>query len=154
MNYIDYRARVTDYTQKSLAQLRSNDPEEDRIRGLYPQARYRHPHPVYYLMESLIAFGLSNDAEEVLLKPDEKEVGVYFKRDDEWQKILALPKALQRAVTDRFKDSGEMEINQTGQTQSGFFHVVSQGKKFHMPLTVTPSSHGETIAFHFQLQKD
>ena len=142
----DYIARLSDYSARSLAQLEKHDPEEQRIRNLYPEARYRAPHPIFYVMESLVGLGLSANAEEVLLEPTADEVAIYLRQNGKFERFSTLAKTFQEPLTDRFRDSAGLYNQQV----RGHFHIRWQDKNFLMPVAFAPAEFGEKITFRFE----
>lgn len=154
MNYHDYVELMGGDIEKALIRLSAEDPSEQSIREKYPAARYRAPHPIFDLVQSLTACGLLSGAEEVRLIPIASEIDCFLRREDNVQKLFSFPKTLQTPITERLKDSASLNVDDCNSPQNGHIDVLWESESYIMPLTFTPSEHGEAIAFHFVPKAD
>ncbi|HYE74556.1 MAG TPA: hypothetical protein VEF04_14550 [Blastocatellia bacterium] len=144
-----YLHKIKEYSQASIARLATDDSEEERIRTLYSDARYRAPHPIFSLMQLIVGLGVSANAWEVQLIRGRQETQVNASINGKMTELTTLPTELYEPLVERFIDGAGLVADRSDY-RSGEFCVKWQDKNYVMPLTVTSVDAEEMLTFQIR----
>ena len=143
------QAQFENGVAESLAQLASGDAPENSLRQRHPSARYRDPHPVFQLSNSLLSWALSNCATgmQVISSPDSSDV--FFDAAGVLQPIASMPPTLHQPIVSRFMDMATVDVTSEAKIQQGTIHMLWQGKEYQMTAKFLPASSGINVILWF-----
>lgn len=134
----------------SLAEFAAGDVSEIEIRRHHPNARYRDPHPVSRLANSLLKWALVKGASEIYLVPSGAGLEVRFRIADTTEHVTTLPKSLQESLTARLKDMSCVDVaKHQPQSDSIPLYWEDASTNYDVFASFAPTQNGEAVTLRF-----
>ena len=99
--------------------------------------------PVIRLVNYILYNAVKEGASDIHVEPAERCVRVRYRIDGKLYKSLEVPQHLLNALTSRIKIMGAMDISERRLPQDGRMHVVMDGRKIDLRVSIFPGSRGE-----------
>ena len=109
--------------------------------------------PVAKLMNLIITEAIREDAGDIYIEPQEKDMRIRYRVDGVCHEVVRSPKKLHRQLLSRLKIASGMDIAEKRIPQDGRFGVVVDGKSVDFRVAVVPSVQGEISVMRL-LRKD
>jgi type IV pilus assembly protein PilB len=134
-----YRGEMTSSSAQALA-------KESQTRGdIIEEGEGTEGLPVVRLVDALLSRAIREDATDVHIEPEEKNVKVRFRIDGMLHVRLTINKALQPALVTRIKIMANMDISENRIPQDGRISFVLDGKSYDQRVSTFPTIYGEKI---------
>lgn len=101
--------------------------------------------PVVRLVDALLSRAIREEATDVHIEPEEKNVKVRFRVDGMLHARLTINKALQPALVTRIKIMANMDISENRVPQDGRISFALEGKSYDQRVSTFPTIYGEKI---------
>lgn len=101
--------------------------------------------PAAKIISTLLKRSVREKASDIHIEPSEEDVKVRFRIDGVLNKIMALPKEVQPAITSRVKILANLKIDETRLPQDGRLQILLDGNKVDFRISTIPTVNGEKI---------
>ncbi len=101
--------------------------------------------PLIKLVDSLIAYGIKERATDIHVEVDESVGRIRYRIDGILQTSFILPKKIHRAVANRIKIIGNMDITEQRLPQDGSFRFTYNSREIDVRVSTLPTIHGESV---------
>jgi type IV pilus assembly protein PilB len=105
--------------------------------------------PVVRLVDHLLTKAIRDRATDLHIQPGERTVITRFRVDGALVQGASLPKAVQAAITARFKILAEVNIAESRLPQDGKFQFAYGKRRFDVRASFLPSIYGEKVVLRF-----
>jgi type IV pilus assembly protein PilB len=124
------------------------DVDEDDVEVLKDQlqdadAKDADSSPVVRLVNHIIQSALKENASDIHIEPDERELKVRLRIDGVLFDLMNPPKKMHAAMTSRIKIMSNLDIAERRLPQDGRIRATVLGRKLDLRVSTTPTSHGE-----------
>ncbi|WP_312279250.1 ATPase, T2SS/T4P/T4SS family, partial [Oscillibacter sp.] len=109
--------------------------------------------PTVRLVNSIIERAVEENASDIHIEPEEKELRVRMRIDGVMHSIMSVPKDLQASVISRLKIMGGMDITERRIPQDGRAAVRSKDRDVDLRMSTLPVIYGEKVVIRL-LDKD
>ncbi len=101
--------------------------------------------PVVKLVNYLVFNAVRENASDIHIEPDDKNLRVRYRVDGKLFERLRPPYQMHSAIVSRIKIMAELDIAQRRLPQDGGIHVLVEGKPIDLRVSVMPGSFGEKV---------
>jgi type IV pilus assembly protein PilB len=101
--------------------------------------------PVVKLVNYLLYNAVRENASDIHIEPDDKELRVRYRVDGKLYEKMRPPHQMLSAVVSRIKIMAELDIAQRRLPQDGGIHVLVEGRPIDLRVSVMPGSFGEKV---------
>jgi type IV pilus assembly protein PilB len=109
--------------------------------------------PVAKLMNVIIGEAVRENAGDIYIEPQEKDMRIRYRVDGVCHEVVRSPRKLHRQLISRIKIASSMDIAEKRVPQDGRFGVVTQGSAVDFRVAVVPTVQGELCVMRL-LRKD
>jgi type IV pilus assembly protein PilB len=109
--------------------------------------------PVAKLMNVIIGEAVRENAGDIYIEPQEKDMRIRYRVDGVCHEVVRSPRKLHRQLISRIKIASSMDIAEKRVPQDGRFGVVTQGAAVDFRVAVVPTVQGELCVMRL-LRKD
>lgn len=131
------KAEFGDIIDKNSSQLEggSQDDLEKIAQGL----------PIIRIVDTLIKHAILQNASDIHIEPDEKEVRVRYRIDGILHEAMILPKQVRDGIIARIKVLANLKLDEHRVPQDGRFKIEKDGTKMSFRVSVLPIFDGEKV---------
>jgi len=97
------------------------------------------------LVTFIVAGAIKNNASDIHVEAEEKEVKVRYRIDGILHDVAILDKKLWKRIISRFKLLSHLKINITNKPQDGRFTIFIKNQKVEVRVSTLPTSYGESL---------
>lgn len=139
------KAEFGDLIQKDANALKniSDDPEgnasEEDLRRLADDV------PVVRIVDTLLKHAILQNASDIHIEPQEKELLVRYRLDGLLHDAMILPKNMAGSIAARVKVLSSLKLDEKRLPQDGRFKIDSDGEKVSFRVSSLPTYYGEKI---------
>ncbi|MDQ5969038.1 MAG: type pilus assembly protein PilB [Patescibacteria group bacterium] len=139
------KAEFGDLIQKDANALKniSDDPEgnasEEDLRRLADDV------PVVRIVDTLLKHAILQNASDIHIEPQEKELLVRYRLDGLLHDAMILPKNMAGSIVARIKVLSSLKLDEKRLPQDGRFKIDSDGEKVSFRVSSLPTYYGEKI---------
>ncbi len=139
------KAEFGDLIQKDANTLKniSDDPEgsasEEDLRRLADDV------PVVRIVDTLLKHAILQNASDIHIEPQEKELLVRYRLDGLLHDAMILPKNMAGSIVARIKVLSSLKLDEKRLPQDGRFKIDSDGEKVSFRVSSLPTYYGEKI---------
>ncbi|HXG24174.1 MAG TPA: ATPase, T2SS/T4P/T4SS family, partial [Chthonomonadales bacterium] len=101
--------------------------------------------PIIRLVNSIIAGGVNNNASDIHIEPQEKNVRVRYRMDGILYEQMTIPTHHHPAVVSRIKIMAHLNIAERRRPQDGRIVFSSEGLAFDLRVSTMPTIYGEKV---------
>jgi len=99
--------------------------------------------PIARFVNQFIFNAIKEGASDIHIEPSDRSMRVRYRIDGRLRKATETPPHLIDAVTSRIKVMGVMDPSERGMPQEGQIHVMLDGRKIDLRVSIFPAAHGE-----------
>ncbi|TMA12402.1 MAG: type II/IV secretion system protein [Deltaproteobacteria bacterium] len=153
--YIDARYAPESKVMEAIERYYRGSADSSSVKGGERETRGRYVDveegegteglPVVRLVDALLSRAIREEATDIHVEPEEKNVKVRFRVDGMLHARLTINKALQPAVITRIKIMANMDISENRVPQDGRLSFSSDGKAYDLRISSFPTIHGEKV---------
>jgi type IV pilus assembly protein PilB len=109
--------------------------------------------PIVKLVNYIIQKAVADNASDIHIEPQEKDLRVRFRVDGVLREVMRSPKTVQASIISRFKIMAEMDIAESRKPQDGHSAVTIGGHAMDFRVSTLPTVYGERVVLRI-LRKD
>ncbi len=102
--------------------------------------------PVIKIVDTLIRHAILENASDIHIEPEEKDVVVRYRVDGLLKDVMILPKAVHHGVVARVKVLANLKLDEHRLPQDGRFKIETENYKVSFRISILPVYDGEKIA--------
>jgi type IV pilus assembly protein PilB len=132
------KAEFGDIISKNSEEVTTDEAKEDLekiAQGL----------PIIRIVDTLIKHAILQNASDIHIEPDEKEVRVRYRIDGILHEAMTLPKQVADGIIARIKVLSSLKLDEHRVPQDGRFKIEKDGKKMSFRVSILPIFDGEKI---------
>ena len=132
------KAEFGDMIDKNSAEMTDADSAEDLeeiAQGL----------PIIRIVDTLIKHAIIQDASDIHIEPDEKELRVRYRIDGILHEAMTLPRQVKDGIIARIKVLSNLKLDEHRIPQDGRFKLAKDGVKMSFRVSILPIFDGEKI---------
>ncbi len=101
--------------------------------------------PVIRIVDTLLKHAILQEASDIHIEPDEKEVRVRYRIDGILHEAMTLPKAVIDGIVARIKILANLKLDEHRLPQDGRFKIDQEGRRVAFRVSVLPIYSGEKV---------
>lgn len=101
--------------------------------------------PIIRIVDTLIKHAILQEASDIHIEPDEKEVRVRYRIDGILHDAMTLPKQVAQGIIARIKVLSNLKLDEHRVPQDGRFKIEKDGQKISFRVSILPIFDGEKI---------
>lgn len=101
--------------------------------------------PIIRIVDTLIKHAILENASDVHIEPDEKEVRVRYRIDGMLHDAMTLPRQVNQGIIARIKVLSNLKLDEHRVPQDGRFKIEKEGMKISFRVSILPIFDGEKI---------
>ncbi len=101
--------------------------------------------PVIRIVEALLKHAILQEASDIHIEPDEKEVRIRYRIDGMLHDAMALPKTVLAGIVARIKILSNLKLDEHRLPQDGRFKIEQDGRRIAFRVSILPVYSGEKI---------
>lgn len=111
--------------------------------------------PVVRVVDTLLEYAIFEDASDIHIEPEEKEVNVRYRIDGILRNVMVLPKTIQTGIIARIKILANLKVDEHRLPQDGRFKINNNNKelKVSFRVSIIPTFDGEKIVMRLLREK-
>ncbi|NTU99423.1 Flp pilus assembly complex ATPase component TadA, partial [Candidatus Falkowbacteria bacterium] len=109
--------------------------------------------PVVRVVDTLLEYAIFEDASDIHIEPEEKEVNVRYRIDGVLRHVMTLPKNIQSGITARIKILANLKVDEHRLPQDGRFKISNREHKVSFRVSIIPTFDGEKIVMRLLREK-
>ncbi len=127
---------------KILASVKTLDDTRVQVKEVLAMKRI---YKISRALETMIAGALANDASDIHIEPEEKEVRIRFRLDGVLMELLMMDHETFNLILSRIKLLSGLKLNIKNAPQDGRFSVRIDNKDIEIRTSILPGAYGESI---------
>lgn len=132
------KAEFGDIIDKNASEVSEEKSQEDLVeiaQGL----------PIIRIVDTLIKHAILQNASDIHIEPDEKEVRVRYRIDGILHEAMILPKQVRDGIIARIKVLSNLKLDEHRMPQDGRFKIEKEGLKISFRVSILPIFDGEKV---------
>jgi len=109
--------------------------------------------PVVRIVDTLLEYSIIEDASDIHIEPEEKNVLIRYRIDGILHNVMVLPKTIQSGIIARIKILANLKIDEHRLPQDGRFKISSEENKVSFRVSIIPTFDGEKIVLRLLNEK-
>ena len=101
--------------------------------------------PVIRIVDTLLKHAILQDASDIHIEPDEKEVRVRYRIDGILHDAMSLPKVVIDGIVARIKILANLKLDEHRLPQDGRFKIDQEGRRIAFRVSILPVYSGEKV---------
>ena len=101
--------------------------------------------PIIRIVDTLIKHAIIQNASDIHIEPDEKEVRIRYRIDGILHEAMTLPKQVREGIVARIKVLSNLKLDEHRIPQDGRFKIEKEGIKISFRVSILPIFDGEKI---------
>lgn len=101
--------------------------------------------PIIRIVDTLIKHAILQEASDIHIEPDEKEVRVRYRIDGMLHDAMTLPKQVAQGIVARIKVLSNLKLDEHRVPQDGRFKLEKEGLKISFRVSILPIFDGEKV---------
>lgn len=109
--------------------------------------------PVVRIVDTLLEYAIFEDASDIHIEPEDKEINVRYRIDGIMRNVMTLPKTAQLGLIARIKILSNLKVDEHRLPQDGRFKVNNKDYKVSFRVSIIPTFDGEKIVMRLLREK-
>ncbi len=109
--------------------------------------------PTVRIVDTLLEYAIFEDASDIHIEPEEKEMIVRYRVDGILRNVMTLPKNVQSGIIARIKILANLKVDEHRLPQDGRFKIATQEYKVSFRVSIIPTYDGEKIVMRLLPEK-
>ncbi len=109
--------------------------------------------PTVRIVDTLLEYAIFENASDIHIEPEEKEISVRYRIDGVLCNVMTLPKNVQSGIIARIKILSNLKVDEHRLPQDGRFKIATQEYKVSFRVSIIPTYDGEKIVMRLLSQK-
>ncbi|MFA6159725.1 MAG: ATPase, T2SS/T4P/T4SS family [Parcubacteria group bacterium] len=133
------KAEFGDIIDKNASMISEEKGEEDDLEKIAQGL------PIIRIVDTLIKHAILQEASDIHIEPDEKEVRIRYRIDGILHEAMTLPKQVRDGIIARIKVLSNLKLDEHRVPQDGRFKIEKDGTKISFRVSILPIFDGEKI---------
>ena len=109
--------------------------------------------PTVRIVDTLLEYAIFEDASDIHIEPEEKEMIVRYRVDGILRNVMTLPKNVQSGIIARIKILANLKVDEHRLPQDGRFKIATEEYKVSFRVSIIPTYDGEKIVMRLLPEK-
>jgi len=109
--------------------------------------------PVVRIVNTLLEYSIIEEASDIHIEPEEKNVTVRYRIDGILKNVMVLPKTVQSGIIARIKILANLKVDEHRLPQDGRFKIATDEYKVAFRVSIIPTFDGEKIVLRLLNEK-
>jgi len=109
--------------------------------------------PVVRIVDTLLEYSVLENASDIHIEPEEKDVLVRYRIDGILRNVMVLPKTVQSGIIARIKILANLKVDEHRMPQDGRFKIATDEYKVAFRVSILPTFDGEKIVLRLLNEK-
>ncbi|MEI8361052.1 MAG: GspE/PulE family protein [bacterium] len=109
--------------------------------------------PVVRIVDTLLEYAIFEDASDIHIEPEEKEVNVRYRTDGLMHHVMTLPKNVQAGILARIKVLANLKVDEHRLPQDGRFKISNKDYNVSFRVSIIPTYDGEKVVMRLLREK-
>jgi type IV pilus assembly protein PilB len=109
--------------------------------------------PVVRIVDTLLEYAIFQEASDIHIEPEEKDVVVRYRIDGILHDVMTLPKNVQSGMVARIKILANLKVDEHRMPQDGRFKITTPEYKVSFRVSIIPTFDGEKIVMRLLNEK-
>ncbi|MDD5291130.1 MAG: GspE/PulE family protein [Patescibacteria group bacterium] len=109
--------------------------------------------PVVRIVDTLLEYAIFQEASDIHIEPEEKDIIVRYRIDGILHNVMILPKNTQSGIIARIKILSNLKVDEHRLPQDGRFKVATEEYKVSFRVSIIPTFDGEKIVMRLLNEK-
>lgn len=109
--------------------------------------------PVIRIVDTLLEYAIFQEASDIHIEPEEKDIIVRYRVDGILHNVMILPKNVQSGIIARVKILSNLKVDEHRLPQDGRFKIASEEYKVSFRVSIIPTFDGEKIVLRLLNEK-
>lgn len=136
---ISENVKITSALQEAKAPVAQGEKEEDTLKKRAEEM------PVIKVVDVMLKHAILQQASDIHIEPEEKEVIIRYRIDGILHDVMFLPKQVLSAIVARIKVMSNLKLDEHRLPQDGRFKIETQDYKFSFRVSILPIMDGEKV---------
>ena len=138
------KAEFGDIINKNAEEVAAEGDDEDDAEDLELE-KVAQGLPIIRIVDTLVKHAILQNASDIHIEPDEKEVRVRYRIDGILHEAMTLPKQVRDGIIARIKVLSNLKLDEHRVPQDGRFKLEQDGLKISFRVSILPIFDGEKI---------
>jgi len=109
--------------------------------------------PVVRIVDTLLEYAIFQEASDIHIEPEEKDIIVRYRIDGILHNVMILPKNAQSGIVARIKILSNLKVDEHRLPQDGRFKIANEEYKVSFRVSIIPTFDGEKIVMRLLNEK-
>jgi len=109
--------------------------------------------PIVRIVDTLLEYAIFEEASDIHVEPEEKEIIVRYRVDGILRNVMTLPKNVQPGIIARIKILANLKVDEHRLPQDGRFKISTKEYKVSFRISIIPTYDGEKIVIRLLSEK-
>ncbi len=109
--------------------------------------------PVVRIVDTLLEYAIMENASDIHIEPEEKDVIVRYRIDGVLHNVMILPKNVQSGIVARIKILSNLKVDEHRMPQDGRFKIKNKEYKVAFRVSILPTFDGEKLVLRLLNEK-
>lgn len=109
--------------------------------------------PIVRIVDTLLEYAIFEDASDIHIEPEEKDVVVRFRTDGILHNVMTLPKNVQPGIIARIKILANLKVDEHRLPQDGRFKISNNEYNVAFRVSILPTFDGEKVVMRLLNEK-
>jgi type IV pilus assembly protein PilB len=109
--------------------------------------------PVVRIVDTLLEYSIIENASDIHIEPEEKNVLVRYRIDGILHNVMVLPKSVQSGIVARIKILANLKVDEHRLPQDGRFKITTDEYKVSFRVSIIPTFDGEKVVMRLLNEK-
>ena len=139
------KAEFGDLIQKDADSIKNIFDEEETATSEEDLRKLADDVPVVRIVDTLLKHAILQNASDIHIEPQEKELLVRYRLDGLLHDAMILPKNMAPSIVARIKVLSSLKLDEKRLPQDGRFKIDSDGEKVSFRVSTLPTYYGEKV---------
>ncbi|MBU3905904.1 GspE/PulE family protein [Patescibacteria group bacterium] len=141
------------YHKSLKAEFKDLTDKETEISGDENLEKLAKDLPIVRIVDTLLEYAIFENASDIHIEPEEKEITVRYRIDGILINVMTLPKNVQSGIIARIKILANLKVDEHRLPQDGRFKIASKDYKVSFRVSIIPTYGGEKIVMRLLSEK-
>lgn len=109
--------------------------------------------PVIRIVDTLLEYAIFENASDIHIEPEEKEVNIRYRVDGVLKNVMTLPKSVHAGIVARVKILSNLKLDEHRLPQDGRFKIYTHEYRVSFRVSIIPAFDGEKVVMRLLNEK-
>ncbi|MCG2700766.1 Flp pilus assembly complex ATPase component TadA [Candidatus Parcubacteria bacterium] len=141
------------YHKSLKAEFKDLTDQKEDISGDENLEKLAQDLPIVRIVDTLLEYAIFENASDIHIEPEEKEIFVRYRVDGILINVMTLPKNVQSGIIARIKILANLKVDEHRLPQDGRFKITGKDHKVSFRVSIIPTYGGEKIVMRLLSEK-